>query len=381
MNKTVVHLKLDSGSDVNILPKSEFNKLHVKSKLKPTTVKLTAYAGGEIPVIGQCVLTVEHKGLFRRALFIISPANVQPLLGRRMSDNIGLIKRLLSVNSKQEVNVFSEFPDLFKGLGCLKTRVNIKLREGCTPVGEPCRKIPFALHGKVKGELERMEQMGVITKVSEPTEWESSMVVVNKPNGKLRICLDPRNLNKAILREHYKLPTRDEVMSKFAGARYFTKLDASSGFWQIPLDEESSKLCAFKTPCGRYRYLRVPFGISSAPEIYHRQIHSLFEHVDGVDTSMDDVIIWTNDKQPHNSHVRQVLKIVRDNNLKLNPDKCLYCVNELTFLGDTISKDGLKPDPKKVEAINDFARPECKKDIQRFIGMINYLGRYIPDLS
>ena len=109
-----------------------------------------------------------------------------------------------------------------------------------------------------------MEAMNVITKVDEPTEWVSSLVIVEKKNGNLRICLDPRDLNKAIMREHYKLPSREEIASQFTGAKIFSKLDASSGFWQVQLDDASSRLCTFITPFGRYRFLRLPFSISSA---------------------------------------------------------------------------------------------------------------------
>ena len=120
-----------------------------------------------------------------------------------------------------------------------------------SPVVHPCRKVPFKLREKLKEELARMEKKEVIKKIDEPTEWVSSLVIVQK---KKRICLDPRDLNKAIKREHFKLPTREEIMAQFASAKWFSKLDASSGFWQLKLEEESSKLCTFNSPEGRYRF-------------------------------------------------------------------------------------------------------------------------------
>ena len=132
----------------------------------------------------------------------------------------------------------------------------------------------------------------MIEKIEEPTEWVNSFVPVTKQNGQLRVCLDPRNLNKSIKREHYKLPTRDEVIAQFTNAKIFTKLDASNGFWQMKLEDESAHLCTFNTSFGRFKYLRLPFGISSSPEIYHRTINSLFSHLEGVDTSMENIIIY-----------------------------------------------------------------------------------------
>ena len=183
------------------------------------------------------------------------------------------------------------------------------------------------------------------------------------------------------MREHYKLPTREEVMSRFAGATVFSKLDASSGFWQLNLDNESSDLCTFNTQFGRYRYLRLPFGISSAPEIYHRTIHQMVEHVDGVDTSMDDIIIWGSNVEEHDQRLHQVLQVARQNNLKLRMEKCEIRVQELTFLGDTISVDGIKPDQRKVQAINNMEKPTNRKELQCFLGMVNYLARFLPNLS
>ncbi|KAK0139299.1 hypothetical protein N1851_024069 [Merluccius polli] len=165
-----------------------------------------------------------------------------------------------------------EYRDCFEGLGCLPGQHTIHVDESVSPVVHPCRKVPFKLRERLKEELARMEKMKVIQKIDEPTEWVSSLVIVQKKTGALRICLDPRALNKAIKREDFKLPTREEIMAQFAGAKWFSKLDASSGFWQLKLEEESSKLCTFNTPEGRYRFLRLPYGILSAPEKYDVQM-------------------------------------------------------------------------------------------------------------
>ena len=111
-----------------------------------------------------------------------------------------------------------------------------------------------------------MEKLKVIVKIEEPTQWVNPIVIVEKPNGKLRICLDPRDLNTAVMREHYQLPTVEEITCRLSEAKYSTVLDASSWFWQLKLDEASTRLCTFNTPFGRYRFLRLPFGINSAPQ-------------------------------------------------------------------------------------------------------------------
>jgi len=167
-------------------------------------------------------------------------------------------------------------------------------------------------------------------------------------------------------------------MSQFANVKYFSKLYASSGFWQLKLDNASSKLCTFNSPFGNWR---LPFGIASAPEVYHKTIHMIYEHLEGVDTSMDDIIVWGSTKAEQDMRLRKVPEVTRIANLKLNKEKCQLGVKELTFVGDILSREGVRPDPRKVSANDNMPRPQCKKDVQRFNGMINYMGKFIPNLS
>lgn len=170
-------------------------------------------------------------------------------------------------------------------------------------------------------------------------------------------------------------------MAQFAGAKWFSKLDASSGFWQLRLDEESSRLCTFNMLEGRYRFLRLPYGILSVPEVDHKTIHMIFEHIPGVETMMDDVIVWGSTRQEHNERLRRVLDKAREVNLKLNKDKCEFGVKILTFVGDVVSEEGVKPDPRKTSAINNMERPTNKDEGRRFLGMVTYLAKFVPQLS
>ena len=380
VQNVMIPMKLDTGSDVNILPLDDFNSLQHRPHLRQTQVKLTAYNGEDIPVKGQAVLAVKHRGHTQRALFVICPGKVQPILGRKMCDDMGLVKRVLAVEQKED-RILDEYQDLFKGLGCVPGEINIKLRPDAEPVVEPCRKVPFGKFKELEEELKRMEDNDVITKITEPTDWVNSLHLVYKPDGSLRVCIDPRNLNRAIRREHFNLPTREEIMAKMSNGKYFSKIDCTRGFWQLKLDEESSKLCTFNTPFGRYRYLRLPFGVSCAPEIYHRTIHQLFENIPNVDTSMDDIIIWGSTQEEHDASVRRVLDKCREAGLSLKKEKCEIGVTELKFLGEIVSKDGMKPDPQKVTAINQMTPPSNREELARFLGMIKYLARFLPDLS
>ena len=235
VQNVMIPMKLDTGSDVNILPLDDFNSLQNRPNLRQTQVKLTAYNGEYIPVKGQAVLALKHRGHTQRALFVICPGQVQPILGRKICDDMGLVKRVLDVEQKEE-HIMDEYQELFKGLGCVPGEISIQLRPDAEPVVEPCRKVPFGKLKELEEELKRMEENDVITKITEPTDWVNSLHLVYKPDGSLRVCIDPRNLNRAIRREHFKLPTREEIMAKMSNGKYFSKIDCTRGFWQLKLD-------------------------------------------------------------------------------------------------------------------------------------------------
>ena len=226
-----------------------------------------------------------------------------------------------------------------------------------------------------------MEKLGVIQRQEEPTYWVGSLTYTTKKNGDIRICLDPRSLNKAIKREHCKMRSREEIMAEFAEVKFFSKLDASTGFWQIKLDPESSKLTFFNSPFGRYVYRRLPFGLNMAPEAYHMKIHQLFQSVEEVNTMMDDIIVWGSTRKEHDACLRKVFEIMPRNNLKLNKSKCEFGVRKLIFMGDLTTDKGIMSDPSKISAITNMPRPQNKTELQRFIGMTNYSAKFVPELS
>ena len=156
----------------------------------------------------------------------------------------------MNITQDDSPNFFAEFNDCFGDIGSLPKIYHILVKPEVTPTISPARRVPIALRDNLRSELERMIKFDVIEPVREPTEWVNPLVTVEKPNGKLRVCLDPRDLNKAIKRQHYKLPTAEELFSEMTGARYFSKLDASNGHWQIKIDTESSKLLTLVTPFG-----------------------------------------------------------------------------------------------------------------------------------
>ena len=181
------------------------------------------------------------------------------------------------------------YKDVFEGLGDLPGEYHIVTDECSTGVHPP-RRVPVALRNQIKEKLDEIVASGILAPVTEPSEWVSSMLVIVKPN-KLRICLDPRDMNKAIRREHYQMPTVEEVSTSLSQAKKFTVVDAKDGFWQKRLDTDSSSKTTFNTPFGRYRWKRMPFGISSAPEVWQLKMHEFVEDLEGVELIADDFLI------------------------------------------------------------------------------------------
>ena len=308
-----------------------------------------------------------------------------PILGIEACLDLNLISRLysLNLNSKTATSeeILDSYSDVFEGLGCLPAEYKIRLDKNAKPVVNPPRKILYALKNKVKNEMNRLEKMRVIKKVTEPTEWVNSLVVVEKPNKNVRLCLDPRELNESILREHFPMKTVEEVAAKVKNAKIYSVPDASNGYWQIRLTKDSQKYTTFNSPFGRYKYFHLSFGIKSSSEVFQRTISQILENIDGCEVIADDILIWGQDKEEHNQRLCAVLERLRQANMKLNRDKCKIGLSGVAYVGHRFGPDGLKPSSEKLRAIMEIPEPQNRTELQRFMGTVNYLGKFIPNLS
>ena len=224
--------------------------------------------------------------------FIVADIDSTPIIGLNTSMEMNLIKRINEINKMSTIPKYvRSFKDCFGPIGCLKGTHHIVTSADVQPVGHPPIP-PISLQGKLYNEIIRMIKLNIIVPVHEPTEWVNSIVAVEKPDGSLRLCLDPQDLNKAIKWPYYNLPTTEELLAQMSKAKYFTKLDASCAYWQIQLDYESSKLLTFNSPYGRFRFLRMAYGIKSASDVCQYYISNIIEGLNGVVNSQDDIIIW-----------------------------------------------------------------------------------------
>ena len=377
---TSVNFKLDSGSDCNVISKSLLAGLPVGPKqTRQSKAKLKLYDGRRITPRGRISLTCEHKGKFTVVDFILTEQDLPFNLGLKSCLDLGLIKRIYHL---QEENLESEYADVFEGLAETKgVQHKIQIDPNAIPVVHPPRGLPEAFREPLKEKLQRMEKLGVIKKCTEPTAWLHSPVVAKKKNSKLRVCLDPSNLNRAVMREHFPMQTVEDVISRMPNAKVFSVLDANHVLRQVKLAKDSSKLATFNTPFGRYSYKRLPFRIALAPEVFQNVMFHLFRDIEGVEVIADDLVVWGKDVEQHDVRLRKMLDRYRGHNLKLNREKCHFRESEVHYVGHVLSADGVKPDPKKVEAIIAMPTPTNRDDLQRFLGVVTYLSKFIPVMS
>lgn len=381
INKSKVRFKIDSGAQCNVIPSTVCSKAGIK-KLHRSKAKLVSYTGHSIKTIGKADISISVQGKYHVIPVQVVDSETVPVLGLQSSVDLGLIQRVYTAEKQPTLeDVKSKHANLFNGIGCLPGEHKIEVDETVPPVVQPPRRIPHTLKAKVKAELQRMMDMNIITKVEQPTKWVNPITIVRKPSGGVRICLDPRNLNKAIKREHYPLKTAEEVAASINGAKIFSKLDASSGFYQIKLAEESTWLTTFNTPFGRFKFERLPFGITSASEIFQRTLSQVLENMEGCDVIIDDILVWGEDLQEHNDRLEKVLTQCEKVDLRLNEQKCKFAETEVDYVGHIFGADGLKPNQDRIKSITDMAVPDDKKSLQRFLGMVNYFGKFIPNLS
>ncbi|XP_028415850.1 uncharacterized protein K02A2.6-like [Dendronephthya gigantea] len=387
INGHEMKLKVDTGARCNVMSLKLFKVLRDGERInKSKSVELVAFGGHTFSTLGTVCLNCRINSKVYSLEFQIVDRPVASLLGLSDLLKMKLIKfneYVHEVKSSGDYaqQVLNKHKDLFdNNLGELPAVYSMKVDNSVTPVIKPPRKIPVAMESSVKRELDNMVKKGVIVPVSEPTEWVSQMVATRKKNGTIRICLDPRDLNKALRRSHHPMRNVESVAARMAGATVFSTLDAKTGFWQLKLDEQSSILTTFSTPFGRYRYLRMPFGINTASEVYQRTIEQLFTGYP-CEIIVDDILVWGRDDAEHDSNLEKVMQRAREINLKLSVGKCKFRLQSVSYVGHKFTKDGLKPDDEKIKAIKGMPAPDGPKALQRFLGLLNYLHKFIENFS
>lgn len=391
--KCSVMMTADSGASCSLIDESTFQNKFKSVRLETCHDKLNAYGGTRIVTIGKFHSTIVCGKKTASDVFYVVKGNCGCLLSVNVSQKLGLIQvadHVVHNVGNTECPEVKKYPKVFEGIGRLKNfEVKLHINEAIPPVAQRHRRIPFHERQKVTKELLELKRNDVIERVEGPTPWVSPIVVVPKPKrpGEVRICVDMRQANKAIMRERHPSPTVDDIVQKLNNARVFSKIDLRSGYHQLMLAEESRYITTFSTHDGLWRYKRLNFGISSASEVFQNVVENVIEGIDGSFNMSDDIFVFGKGKTDeeayaeHDKSLDQVLKRLDENGLTANLAKCEFRKPKMEFYGMMFSKNGIEPDPKKVEALLEMEPPVDVGEVQSLLGMTNYLARFIPNYS
>lgn len=371
-----VAMLIDSGSKVNVIPKIEWEMLKLngvvtKSRTKCDDKCLSGYGGHGLKLMGKFLSEIVISN--RADFFVVNEAG-KALLGLDTAVKLGVLKLGVDINK-------IELPKQDK-IGKLKgVQVKLNICDEIKPVRQPYRRIPISLQEKVESKINQLLREDIIESVSD-SSWVSPLVVVPQNKGQdVRLCVDMRMANKAIVREYKVLPTFDDVVHKLTDSKFFSKLDIKNAFHQIEIEPASRYITTFITHIGLFQYKRLMFGMNCAPEVFSRIISNLLAKCAGCENYIDDILIYGRTKEEHDSRLNKVLFTLNSSGLTLNSETCVLGVESLKFMGHFLTKSGFKPANDKIEAIKAFRKPRSQEEVRSFIGLVNYVGRFVPHLA
>ena len=250
-----------------------------------------------------------------------------------------------------------------------------------SPICQPYRRIPPCALGEVKDHLQDLLTRGVIRPSS--SNYASPIVVVRKKSGDIRLCIDYRKINSKTIRDQYPLPRIDECLDALGGSKFFSTLDLASGYHQVAMAEKDKHKTAFTCPFGLYEFNRMPFGLCNAPATFQRLMQSTMHDFifQVLLVYLDDLLVFSKSFEEHLSNLNKVFNRLREVGVKLNPEKCVFGKTEVPFLGHIVSADGIKTDPDKIRAVENWPIPTTVKEVRSFLGLASYYRKFIKDFS
>ena len=347
-----LQVKVDTGAKGNILPRRIYQRMcqskvdchgmPIPGYLEQRNVILSAYNGTPIKHYGVVRLPCNYSSSdWSTTEFYIAETTGPAILGLPSSRELKLITLNCEIHSSSAPITSTEdlvklYPSSFDRIGNFPGTYHIVVDQHVLPVIHAPRKCPIQMRDEIISEIDSMVQQGVIKKVEVPTDWVSSLAYSRKANGKLHICLDPKDLNRAIKRCHHRTRTLEELTHRFAGAQYFSKLDAKNGYWSVKLDEESQLLTTFNSPFGRYCFMRMPFGLVMSQDVFQQKMDQIFKRCPGTVGIADDVAVFGRTEAEHDANLHNLMKVATESGLMFNSQKCSIKQNKINFFWSCI---------------------------------------------
>lgn len=381
-----VKMQIDTGSKASIISEKVY-KSHLRHlALRPSDTKFRTYLGEPVPMAGMIDVTVQSDNQVGTLPLYVAKGNCPSILGRVWLENLKLnwqTVKMLSPSSSELTAVLQRHQDVFKSeLGLMKDiTVKLSLKSDARPKFLKARSVPYAIRSKVDAELDALITSGVLEPVA-ISEWATPIVPVAKRNGDIRICGDFKvTLNPGLAPEQYPLPHIDDLFAGLSHGQKFSKIDLNQAYLQMIVEEESREFLTITTQKGLFRYCRLPFGITSAPAHFQRAMDQILRGLPGVQCYLDDILCTGATDEEHLRNLDAVLQRLQDYGLRVRKDKCEFFKPSVEYLGHVIDARGLHTAPSKSRAIADAPPPQSVAQLRSFLGLLNYYGRFIPNLA
>ena len=412
---------LDTGAGINVLSASGWKKLGSK-QLEECEMKLRCANNSTLETMGKVSLNVQVGNKSKQIVFMVGKLVVPEMIGGMEFLNIFGFRLQQIEEGRQEFEEkgyvcnmeakFGELIDVGKrwdrakcaiDWGSDKRLMEISRLRGEVfmankwdvgkthlikhtihtnggPINVKPYRQPMNLEDKIDDVIRNLFENDIIRRCNSP--WNTPMVCVWKKERKeIRLCLDFRRLNKITERQAFPMPNVEEMLDTLNGTNFFSSIDLGNAYYQVELDEQSQEKTAFSTKQGQYCFKRMPFGIAAAPGTFQELMNEVIKGIRGAMVYLDDILIFSKSKEEHYQVIGQVLDRILAAGLRINPDKCTFMKEEIKFLGHIISKEGIRTDPVKVEAIRSFGEPKCVKKLRSFLGICNYYRKFIKDYA
>ena len=378
-----VPMEADSGAAPSTLRQADFEKLGPAMPLGPPP-QLRNFDQRPIEGLrGTLKTKVRFQGREVEAQLFIVPNHCTSVMGRNLLAPLQAVIKCGSGEVKGvQINPRDAYPKLFGAtIGTFPNYLHrIKLREGATPTVAGLRGVPLARRKAVEEEIDKMTDQGIWEPVNR-SEWVHGLVTVPKAEGGVRLTTDLKPLNQYVIPETYPIPAIKDVLVELHGARIFTKLDFRKGFFHVLLHPESRHLTTTVTSKGLRQYTRLPMGLKESSSVFQRLVAQTLAGVPGVVFYIDDIMVYGRTQEEHDQCLKTVLEKLQAADFRLAPDKCRFGVREVDFLGYVISAEGVKPDPRNIKALLDCTPPRNVKEVQAFLGMVNFYLDFLPDVA
>lgn len=381
---------VDSGSPPNIITQKTFEALKeahaqlVNERQAPNDEQYQGY-GSETNIIFDRAFEAEVKypgqpsGSGVWAHILVAPHGQTNILSQATAFALGVLNIGYYVNAieptpgdKEEEVEFPKVPGV---------KLKIHMDPSVRPIIQPIRRLPIAMEAEVETLVQELYGKGIIEKVDGPTDWVSPLVPIRKKDGSLRLCVDLRAVNQAVRTENYPMPNIENALASIRGAAMLSTVDLESAFYHLELDPESRNVSTFTTRSGLYRFTRLVFGIKSAPELFQKTMDLLFGDIKNIIIYLDDILIFGATVEEHDEILKTVLERLKELGIRVNQNKSVFRAGKVKFLGHMISKNGVSLTESKVKAFQEMREPNAVAELRSLLGMINFMGKFIPNLS